>query len=79
MTPVMPLYPLMFKAVTIDLVLVYLLATEERVTAISNLTGLLECNALDLRISKVLDLADCAKAHNIIDAGERVGSVILKV
>lgn len=79
MTPVLPFYPLMFKAVTIDLVLVYMLAGEDRRAAISNLTRLLDRGALDLRISRILDLENCAQAHDIIDAGERAGSVILKI
>ena len=79
MTPVLPFYPLMFKAVTIDLVLVYLLAGPERATAIANLTDLLERGALDLRIARMMDLADCAKAHDIVAAGDRAGAVILRV
>ena len=78
MAPVLPFYPFMFKAVTIDLVLVYLLSRAERGSAIENLIDLLERKALDIRISTVLDLADCAKAHDIVASGERAGSVILK-
>ena len=78
MTPMLPFYPLMFKAVTIDLVLVYLLSHTEREAAIGNLTGLLERKALDIRISAALDLADCAKAHDMVASGERAGSVTLK-
>lgn len=77
MAPVMPFYPLMFKAVTLDLVLVYLLTKSQRETAISNLTKLLERDMLSLRISHTLPLEDCAKAHDIIAEGNRAGSVIL--
>jgi len=79
MTPVLPFYPLMFKAVTIDLVLVYLLSQSERVATVDNLTKLLERGALDIRISKTLPLEDCATAHEMIAAGDRAGSVVLKV
>ena len=78
-TPTLPFYPLLFKAVSIDLVLVYLLNRHERTTAIENLTGLLERDAIDLRISQTLPLEGCAKAHEIIAAGQRAGSVILTV
>jgi len=78
MTPVLPFYPLMFKAVTLDLVLVYLLSETERGTAIGNLTDLLERKALKFRISDVLDLTDCAGAHDIIAAGNRAGSVLVR-
>ncbi len=77
MTPTLPFYPLLFKAVSMDLVLVYLLDEQERAAAIHQLTILLEEDALDFRISQVLDLEECAKAHEIIEQGQRAGSVIL--
>lgn len=79
MAPVMPFYPLMFKAVNIDLVLVYLLSAQESETAIKNLTDLLMRDALDLRISDVLPLDECAKAHDMIATGQRAGSVVLSI
>ncbi|WP_370231481.1 NADPH:quinone reductase [Cognatishimia sp.] len=79
MVPSLPFYPLMFKAVTLDLVLVYLLKTPERQAAIANLTQLLEQNALDLRIAETLDLQDCAKAHDLVASGARAGSVLLRI
>lgn len=78
MTPVLPFYPLMFKAVTLDLVLVYLLSEAERSATVGNLTGLLQKGALDFRISETLDLADCDKAHDIVADGNRAGSILLK-
>ncbi len=79
MTPVMPFYPMMFKAITIDLVLVYLLSASERSQAVRNLTDLTDRKALDFRISEVLRLEDCARAHDIIAEGNRAGSIILKI
>lgn len=79
MTPVLPFYPLMFKAVTIDLVLVYLLSAAERSEAIAQLTDLLKRKALDFQISSVLGLEDCARAHDLIAAGDRAGSIVLKI
>lgn len=78
MTPPLPFCPSMFKAVTIELVLVYLLSGHERAAAIENLTALLERKALAFRIAEGLDLADCAKAHDLMAAGGRAGSIILK-
>lgn len=79
MAPTLPFYPLMFKAVTLDLVLVYLLSETEREAAIGNLTDLLERKALDIRISEVLPLEEGARAHDIIATGKRAGSVLLKI
>ena len=77
MTPTLPFYPLMFKAVNINLILVYLLSPEQRIAAIKHLTHLLGQNTLNLRISAQLPLSDCAKAHQLIENNQRNGSVIL--
>ena len=79
MGPVMPFYPLMFKDVTIDLVLVYLLSRAERTAAIETLTELLMRNALNIRISDVFALEDTAIAHDVVASGQRSGSVILTI
>jgi len=77
MTPELPFYPLMFKAVTIDLVLVYLLTPDQRRKAVDELATLIDRKALDLRLSAILPLAECARAHEMVEAGNRAGSVIL--
>jgi NADPH2:quinone reductase len=79
MTPALPFYPLMFKAVTLDLLLVYILSEAERAAAIANLTDLLERGALSMRIFRTLPLSDCAAAHELIESGARQGSVVLTV
>ena len=75
----MPFYPLMFKAVTIDLVLVYILSDAERRATLANLTDLLNRNALSFQISDILPLEDCAGAHDMIAGGHRAGSVLLRM
>ncbi len=77
MTPSIPFYPLMFKAVTIDLMLIYILTPEERAKAVGHLTRLLETKALKFRISRTFALEECAAAHLAIETGARDGSVIL--
>ena len=77
MRPEIPFYPLMFKAVRLDLVLVYILRDDQRARAIAELTALLEREALNFRIEKVFDLADCAAAHDMVTAGGRAGAVIV--
>ncbi len=79
MTPTMPFYPLMFKAVTVDLMLIYALSVEQRETAIRHLTALLDQNALNIRIAATFPLAGCADAHDLVAAGKRAGSVILEI
>lgn len=77
MAPQMPFYPLMFKAVTLDLMLIYLLQPEARRKAISNLHDLLNQGKLNIRISDSLPLEDCAKAQELVATGARAGSVLL--
>lgn len=77
--PTIPYYPLMFKAVTIDLLLIYILSAEERATAIAYLTRLLEAEALEFRLSEMIDFSDCARAHQLVETGGRVGPTILKI
>lgn len=77
MEPALPFYPLMFKAVTIDLALVYLLGDRERAARIAELTALLEARALDIRIAAEMPLEDCAKAHRLVEVGDRQGAVVL--
>ena len=79
MTPELPFYPLMFKGVTISLILVYILNDNERKLAISNLNNLLNKHSIDFGIHKTFDISECSQAHEIIEAGNRTGSVILKV
>ena len=78
MTPTVPFYPLMFKAVTIELTLIYLLSESQRSKAIQDLTGLLQDNALNIRIAAELSLADCARGHELVEAGARQGAIILR-
>ncbi len=77
MTPTLPFYPLMFKAVTIDMALIYLLDDATRQQAINHLADMLNANALNIRIAAELPLADCAKAHQLVEAGNRQGAIIL--
>lgn len=79
MSPVMPFYPLMFKAVTLELVLVYILSADQRANCAVQLTDLLERKALAMRVAEVMPLADCAKAHDIVASGQRAGAVLLEV
>ena len=79
MTPVIPFYPLMFKAADVDLILVYIMGDEERAQTAEALTGLLDRGALDFQIDRVEPLDACAAVHDAIATGERRGAVILKV
>ncbi|HZT19584.1 MAG TPA: NADPH:quinone reductase [Dongiaceae bacterium] len=77
--PVLPFYPLMFKAATLRLVLVYLLTAEERKQAVADLTRALEQRALRHAVAKTFPLAEIAAAHEAVESGGVIGNVVVEV
>lgn len=78
MEPVLPFYPLMFKAVTLEMALVYLLPAQQRAAAIARLHQALGAGALHCPVAQVFDMADCAAAHRAVEAGGRTGAILLR-
>lgn len=78
MAPTLPFYALMFKAVTLEMVLVYLLPASIRKQAIDRLAAALQDGALDCPVQSVYDLADCAAAHEAVETGGRAGAVLVQ-
>jgi len=79
MAPEMPFYPLMFKAVTLQLALVYLLTPKQRTDTIARLNMALNDAALDCPVEDVFGLTDCAKAHEAVERGARAGAILVDV
>lgn len=77
MMPVLPFRPLLFKAVTIDIILIYLLPLSERTERIARLHAALEAGALTCPVAAIYPLADCAAAHDAVTAGGRAGAILL--
>jgi NADPH2:quinone reductase len=77
MTPMLPFYPLLFKAVTIDILLIYLLDTGARDTAITKLHSALADGALQCPVDRVFALHDTAAAHEAVEAGGRSGAILI--
>jgi NADPH2:quinone reductase len=78
-TPALPFYPLMFKAVTVRLVLVYILTPEARRRSIANLTAALEAGALSHPVAGRFALEDIARAHETVEAGNKLGQVLVSI
>jgi NADPH2:quinone reductase len=78
-TPALPFYPLMFKAVTLRLVLVYILTPEARRRSIANLTASLEAGALTHPIAGRFPLDEIARAHEAVEAGNKLGQVLVSI
>lgn len=79
LTPTLPFGPYLFKAITIDIVLVYILDAKTRAAAINRLNGALKAGALTPAIDEVMTLDAAAKAHERVMTQGRNGAVLLKI
>lgn len=77
MTPEMPFGPMLFKALKLDITLIYILPLPERETRIAQLHAALAEGALTSRLHATYPLADCAKAHAAVEAAGRHGAILL--
>ncbi|NOC91504.1 NADPH:quinone reductase [Ruegeria sp. HKCCD6604] len=77
MTPVFPFGPMMFKAMTLETILVYLLPPDLRTNAVKTLHKALTDGALTCPVQKVFALEECASAHAMVQDGNRTGAVLI--
>lgn len=75
--PKLPFYPLMFKDISIRLVLVYAMPEAAKQQAAADIITRLQEGKLKHRISKRYALIDIAKAHETIEAGGVRGCVVV--
>ena len=78
MAPTLPFGPLLFKAIKIDIALIYILPDAERKAAIEHIHRALDEGALTARVHKLCDLAETAKAHEAVEAANRYGAILVK-
>lgn len=79
MAPALPFGPLLFKAATIDILLIYLLPHDQRAMAITHLHNALMEGALTCPVAQTFPLADTAAAHEAVEAGARTGAILVEV
>ncbi|KAJ02730.1 NADPH:quinone reductase [Sulfitobacter mediterraneus] len=77
LSPTLPFYPLLFKAVTIDIILIYLLPPAEREQTITRLHNALTDGALDCPVEKIYPLAETVQAHQAVEAAVRSGAILI--
>ncbi|KEJ88975.1 NADPH:quinone reductase [Sulfitobacter donghicola] len=77
MAPTLPFGPLLFKAATIDIILIYLLPLAERQERIERLHKALKDGALTCPVATIYPLEECAKAHDAVLAGARTGAILV--
>lgn len=75
--PVLPFGPLLFKAVTIDIALIYLLPARQRSQTIDLLHKAFIGNALSCPVDTVFPLAQTVAAHEAVERGARAGAILV--
>ena len=79
MSPELPFGAFLFKALKLDITLIYLLDAQAREHVITRLHAALTAGALSPEIDRVLPLDACAEAHEAVMTPGRSGAVLLKV
>ncbi len=77
MAPQLPFGAFLFKAIKIDITLIYILPAAARQAAIARLHGALTSASLRPAIHKSLPLEQCADAHDLVMGQGRQGAVLL--
>lgn len=78
MAPTLPFFDLLFKAVNIDIILIYLLPRAERDVMIEKLHAALAAGALNCPVEKIYPLSQGVAAHEAVEAGARTGAVLIE-
>ncbi|MEX2520556.1 MAG: NADPH:quinone reductase [Paracoccaceae bacterium] len=79
MTPALSFYPFMFLNTTLRMLIVYQLDAAARRRGEAQLTGWLEEGALSHAPVAAGGLDDIAAAHRMVEAGEKLGTVVVEV
>ncbi|MEL6196398.1 MAG: NADPH:quinone reductase [Pseudomonadota bacterium] len=79
MTPRLPFYPMMFRNLRLWMLIVYLLDPERRERGHGVLTDWLAAGALDHAVAACLPLSEVAAAHQQVEAGRKLGSVVVEI
>lgn len=78
MAPEMPFGPMLFKALKLDITLIYILPLEARMKAVAKLHEAMVAGAVRFAPPHVFALEDAAKAHEMVEAGGRTGAVLVR-
>jgi NADPH2:quinone reductase len=79
MTPELDFYGLMFRDITLRMLIVYQLAGAERARGMAQITGWLRAGALDHAVVPGGALEDIAAAHDLVASGDKLGTVVLEI
>ena len=79
MTPTFPFGPYLFKALKINIALIYILPKQDRDIAIKALHDAHSDGALNMAVGDIFSLEECAKSHDATLTPGRKGSVLIKM
>ncbi|MDG2403770.1 MAG: NADPH:quinone reductase [Paracoccaceae bacterium] len=79
MSPTFPFGPYLFRSITLDIILIYLLPWALRKPAIIRLHKAFGDNKLQPEIHAQFSFSDCPAAHAAVEAGKRSGAVLLQI
>lgn len=77
--PSLPFYDLMFLNARIQTVFMYTLTEPQRAAAVHDINAALSSGALTPRVAGVWELEDTATAHAAVEAGDMIGTVVVRV
>jgi NADPH2:quinone reductase len=75
--PVLPFYSFMFRNVTLKMLLIYLLDAETRARGVAAINAWLATGQLDCAVAETFPLDRVAEAHKAVEAGNRLGTVVV--
>ncbi len=79
MAPVLQFYPFMFRNITLRMLIVYLLDASTRAAGAQAINVWLEAGALSHAAVPAGGLEDAAAAHDLVAAGEKLGTVVFEI
>lgn len=75
----LPFFPAIVKNATLRCFIVYNLSAADRERAVGALNAMLVHGGLQHNIAERLPLAQCARAHQMVESGQVVGNVVLRI
>ena len=79
MVPTIEFGPILFKALTLDVILIYLQEKKDRLMCIEKLHAALLDGGLQVPVQDIFPLDQIAKAHEAVEAGGRAGAVLVEI
>ena len=77
--PKLPFFKMMYKDVTVRMVIVYAMPEDAKAHAVADIDKALSAGALQHRIAHTMPLAEIARSNEIIEQGAVRGAVILTI